>query len=64
MNLKVYKLIFTPANLYSVSIGIEENIQSIYSKINQPKNCNILNYNNITQIEKLNRQRIKINIFV
>jgi hypothetical protein len=37
MNFKVYDLILTAVNLYTVSIGIEENIQSIYDKINEPK---------------------------
>jgi hypothetical protein len=49
MNFKVYNWILTAANLFTVSTGIEENIQSIYGKINEQKKCKILNYNNITK---------------
>ncbi len=39
MNFKVYDWILTAANLFTVSTGIEENIQSIYGKINEQKNA-------------------------
>lgn len=35
MNFKVYDLIITAANLYTVSIGFDENIQSIYGETNE-----------------------------
>jgi hypothetical protein len=34
MNFKVYDLIITAANLYTVSVGFDENIQSIYGETN------------------------------
>jgi hypothetical protein len=35
MNFKVYDFIITAANLYTVSIGFDENIQSIYGETNE-----------------------------